>query len=176
MRGIRGFHQIGIAGRTEMLTPALKLAVMVAVFWLAVSNREFHRRLIGLPVGAARLRLAATDGDLGQLAAALQAGTGVDARDMGGRTPLYWAAAQNHLEAVKLLLRSGADVNAADAQGFTPLMGAANGGSVDIVRLLLDAGADPTLRNIHGCTARTCAELSGHPSIARMLAAEIDDD
>jgi hypothetical protein len=169
MCGKMPFHRICIAAQVRKLTPALKFALMLIVCWVVASSDELPRRLIGLPIGAARLRLAAGDGDLLQIAATLRGGTYVDARDMGGRTPLYWAAAQNHLEAARLLLRAGADVNAADDEGFTPLMAAATGGYADLVQCLLDAGADPSRKNHRGCTAAVCAQTSGHGDVSQFL-------
>jgi hypothetical protein len=175
MCGIRR-HRIAIAAVAQMLTPAAKLGLVVAIFWVVASNHELPRRLIGMPVGAAWLRLAATDGETTQLIAALQAGTPADAPDMGGRTPLHWAAAQNHRQAAQLLLAAGADFNAADSQGFTPLMAAASGGHAELVQLLLAAGADPNDRNGHGSTASTCATIAGHDTIAEMLIDLEDSD
>ena len=58
-----------------------------------------------------------------------------------GRTPLYWASSQGHLEVVRALLAAGADVNRSDNYGFTPLSVALAFNHTQIADLLRDAGA-----------------------------------
>jgi len=41
-------------------------------------------------------------------------GTDINKKDLGGRTPLHWAAKNNLKEIGKLLISKGADVNAKD--------------------------------------------------------------
>jgi cytochrome c len=89
---------------------------------------------------------AAKAGDLAQIAAALEAGAGVDEIEKGS-TPLLVAVRAGHLEAAKLLIESGADVDADP----TPLLGPAlvpalTKGRIDLTNLLLGAGANPNWR------------------------------
>ena len=50
-----------------------------------------------------------------------------------GRTPLYYAALRNHLEAVRLLLKNGADVELQDKGGDQPIFKAARDGKNEYV-------------------------------------------
>ncbi len=69
-------------------------------------------------------------------------GADVNAKDKGaGRTPLHYAAEQNHREMVELLLARGADVNARDhlahtAQYWATILYHRKEVSLDIVELL----------------------------------------
>ena len=77
----------------------------------------------------------------------------VNARAVGGTSPLHLASYAGRLAAVKALLRHGADPNAVDSLG-TPLKKALLQGSSDIAIVLLDGGADPNVRSPYdGSTA-----------------------
>ena len=64
-----------------------------------------------------------------------------------GCTPLWGAAAADHLDVVKLLLEQNADVDSKTSTGSTPLRVAAHEGHLDIVRCLVHRGADVNARN-----------------------------
>lgn len=55
------------------------------------------------------------------MAAALDGGADVNARDDQGATPLHFAADRGHADIAGVLIAAGADVNAADEDGATPL-------------------------------------------------------
>jgi ankyrin repeat protein len=59
----------------------------------------------------------------------LEKGAELDSKDIGGQTPLSWAA-------VKLLLENGAELESKDGQGQTPLSLAAKNGQKAVVKLL----------------------------------------
>lgn len=72
-----------------------------------------------------RLIEAAMDGDLVEIAAAVNDGATVAFQDPGGQTALFWAAMEGHSEALDWLLEQGAPVDATNEGGQTALMGAA---------------------------------------------------
>ena len=64
---------------------------------------------------------AAENGNIEAVKQHLAAGTDVNAKGGGGRTPLHDAAYGGHREIAELLIAEGADVNAKDDIGETPL-------------------------------------------------------
>ena len=76
-----------------------------------------------------------------------------------GCTPLWGAAAADHLAVVELLLEQNADVDSKTSTGSTPLRVAAHEGHLDIVRCLVHRGADVNARN-------NCNEESTHLAVA----------
>jgi ankyrin repeat protein len=81
----------------------------------------------------------------------------IDAMDMQGWTPLFWASEGRHFKddsVVRLLLERGADANVrADKDGFTPLHEASRYGALEVVRLLLEYGADVEAVDLYSKTA-----------------------
>lgn len=65
----------------------------------------------------------------------------VDKKNLGGWTPLMYAAYIGHDNVVNLLLESGVSVNASTAKGLTPLMLAASCGNESIAYFLLQVQA-----------------------------------
>ena len=89
-------------------------------------------------------------GDADGLALALRDGDPANEADEIGRTPLFIAARNNHLEVVRVLLASGADPNRAAHDGQTPLSTAclhtlSQECDVEIVRALVEHGAPMTV-------------------------------
>ena len=71
----------------------------------------------------------------------MQAGASVDATDVTGVTPLWFAAAEGALKVVRQLVQGGASVNAASKLGATPLLVAAKEGHGNVVTCKHDAVA-----------------------------------
>jgi hypothetical protein len=89
------------------------------------------------------LHLAARHGHLDVIAALLDAGVPVDARNGRGSTPLMLAARAPHLAAVRTLLDAGADPQVTCRVHAGVVVYAVTGGDRSIVELALEAGADP---------------------------------
>jgi ankyrin repeat protein len=97
----------------------------------------------------------------------------INARDLGGRTPLHRAAEKGQLVVATFLLENGADVNAPDNNGQTPLHLAAANGHKAMVELLLDHKADVQAMS-HDSEAPTAlhrATQQGFRSIVELLLA-----
>ena len=66
--------------------------------------------------------------------------------EMGGNTPLHFAAREGHMDAVRELIVAGADVNQTSvSDNMSPLTQAIINGHFDIAKFLLDHGADPDI-------------------------------
>ncbi|KAI9485347.1 MAG: DHHC palmitoyltransferase-domain-containing protein [Benjaminiella poitrasii] len=72
------------------------------------------------------------------------------ADNVGGHTPLMWAAYQGHAQSVDLLLRFGANVTATDHSQLTPLHWAAVRGNKMCIRKMLEYGADVDAKDQNG--------------------------
>lgn len=92
-------------------------------------------------------------GHTAAVAALLDTGLDVNAKDHNAWTPLLEAVFGGHTDTIRLLLDRGADVNATDQTGWTPLMEAASKGRTEIVKTLLAHGADVNARTIKSWTA-----------------------
>ena len=175
--------------------PALVLAALVAVSvplslaWNWQRQEFVWKRQAPTPVDC-ELFVAAEDGDLGRVRAALAAGARIDIAAKGGWEALMYAVNRGDPAIVQLLIKRGANPNrredmlgsrsvepcAADdsrgvvsTDGRTPLMTAAVWGYTEIVRVLLEAGADPLLHDAEGKTARDWAEWADKPETAALL-------
>ncbi len=70
----------------------------------------------------------------------------------GAKTPLLYAARENHRDIVAMLLDAGAPIEQADADGVTPLLMAALNGAFDSARLLIERGANVDAMDWYGQT------------------------
>jgi ankyrin repeat protein len=117
-----------------------------------------------------RLRVAAMNGDVSGIAAALLAGADLEALDGAYvMTPLQWAARYGHVAAIAALLAAGAQVDGVHRSGNMPLLNAASNGHAAAIDALLAAGADVNRANNCGHTALHCASDAGHVDAARVL-------
>ncbi len=93
----------------------------------------------------------------------------MDAKTIGGETPLDEAARSGHKDVAELLLANKANVNAKDENGDTPLLFAARNGHADVVELLLDNKADVNLKNKLGETPLHAAAGHGPKEVVALL-------
>ncbi len=92
-----------------------------------------------------KLFLAAIDGDVAGIDAAVREGGNVNVKDMTEETPLWHMAASNNRQVVEALIRHGADVNYRHGKrgNNSVLSIAISHGRTEIAGLLLDRGAKP---------------------------------
>ena len=98
---------------------------------------------------------ASAEGKIEVVKQHLAAGTDVNARYDGGRTPLHYATTK---EIAELLIAKGADVNAKDKDGGTPLHFAAIFGLKENAELLIGKGADVNAKG--GATGLTLLDAA----------------
>jgi uncharacterized protein len=145
-----------------------------------------------LITGETVLMTCARAGDAAGVRALLTRGASANAKEPAhGQTPLMWAAAQKHPEAVAALIEAGADVRARSRDypqtvtsevtqragreelnytvtrgGSTALLFAARSGDAESARLLLAAGADVNDAMPDGTSALVLAAHSGNGAVA----------
>jgi ankyrin repeat protein len=115
---------------------------------------------------------AVLKGDAAMVRMLADRGANVNARSLGGSTPLHDAALKGYAEIAARLIAHGANVNARDSYGATPLNDAAVGGNAAIVRMLLDHGADVNARETEsGATPLYDAASMGRDDVVSLLLA-----
>ena len=114
---------------------------------------------------------AAKARDWPRVAALIEAGADVDARQADGATAVHWAAYWDEPDALEGLIRAGADVNARNDYGAAPLWAACANRQRGMVDRLLAAGADPNLGLGSGETLLMRCAHTGDPRAVRALLA-----
>lgn len=89
--------------------------------------------------------------------------------DSNDKTPLHFAAMNNHIDTAEMLISKGANVNAKDFDGNTPLHLAASGGNPEMCKLLIEKGAEVNAKNTEGRTPLDLAAAGGHRQTAELL-------
>jgi len=115
------------------------------------------------------LHLAAEFGQNAAAAMLIGKGADVNAADVSGRMPIYFAAQSGHVDVIKTLQVAGADIDQADSTGISPLGRAAAKGRVGAVVLLKELGADINKAGSDGRTPLSYAVEQGHMEMARTL-------
>ncbi|KAI4882549.1 hypothetical protein NFI96_034482 [Prochilodus magdalenae] len=92
-------------------------------------------------------------------------------RDMGGCTPLHWAADGGHLPVIEFMIQDGCELDARDTVShWTPLMRvSALSGNAAVASLLIRAGADVNVRDKDGKTPLMVAVLNNHKELVELL-------
>ena len=106
------------------------------------------------------------------MAVLLASGAEVNARGLGGRTPLHVAAAAlfDNTVTATALMDAGADIDARDDSGATPLYWASGwSGHPSMVRLLIAAGADVNAPADNGETPLHRAVREQNPAVSALL-------
>ena len=117
---------------------------------------------------------AAKKGDAEKVQELLDAGADVNHTKEGvkikGRTALYWAAREGHLEIVKALIDvSGVEVDKEESTyGFTPLIFAALRGHLNIVKALVKTNANVNKASNFGTPLKVATGWN-HKSVAEYL-------
>jgi ankyrin repeat protein len=108
---------------------------------------------------------------LSEVTQALSQGGSVDARDDGGRTPLFYAAKGGDSSIVDELMRRGANPNAQDNNSETPLHFAACEYRLEAAQRLIESGANPNAQDNHGNTPlwRAVFESRGRGDMIKLL-------
>ena len=93
----------------------------------------------------------------------------IRARDIGGETPLHYAAAEGALNAISALIAKGADVNDRDGKGNAPAHAAAATTNFEAVKKLAKHGADMSAMNNNGETPLHLAVSAETAAIVKMI-------
>lgn len=91
----------------------------------------------------------------------------VNATDRFGRSLLWYACTNGHLEAVRLLVDRGANVHVCDLIGWQPLHLACHHGHPEIAKLLLDYGSEHDVKTYAGQTPRWLAHSNAKPGCGK---------
>ena len=132
---------------------------------VAIMSLSVLWAVVPLLAGCSTILKSADQGNLAKVDGHLQKGTGVDARDEYGRTPLMWGA--EDLDVVRYLVEKGADVNARNSAGETPLMRAVR--NLDVVKYLAEQGADVNAKDGKGESVLLKASVSGRVRTVQYL-------
>ncbi|XP_020779946.1 ankyrin repeat and SAM domain-containing protein 3 [Boleophthalmus pectinirostris] len=93
----------------------------------------------------------------------------LDRKNVGGWTPLMYAAYIGHDNIANLLLEAGVNVNATTTKGLSPLMLAASCGNESIAYFLLQQGAELEMKDFRGWTALFHCTSTGHQQMVKFL-------
>ena len=151
-----GLHQIE---DDEVLDPApLKIQLVVLEFWPPDDEEILNF------ISASR------ENNLVALEQLLQRPRNPNEANNDGKTPLFYAAEQRHIQLVELLLEAGAKTDEPEfARGWTPLLTAAQNSRLDIVQFLVEVGAAKNHTDNDGATPLLLAAWNGHLDIVRFL-------
>ncbi len=113
---------------------------------------------------------AAKNGDWQKLATLIKKNPDlVFNKDNDGETPLNWAAANGHLDAVGVLLAYTSDVNSTNIDGQTPLFAAANYDQTNEVPLLLANKSKINAKDKYGATPLHWAAQQNYTDMVKLL-------
>jgi ankyrin repeat protein len=127
--------------------------------------------VLTMPALAADVHEAAKTGDLQKVQELIKADPdAVNLKDNSGRTPLHWAARNDHLSVVRFLVENGADVNAEDNRGIIPLYYSVwLGENYEIAECLVNSGADVNFKRDNDTSLLYLVSRDGREKIAELL-------
>lgn len=120
-----------------------------------------------------RLKAAAEQGSIGEMASLRSQGADIDAFE-SDYSILVWAAVKGRLDSIRWLVEQGAKVDRTK-NGWTPLMSAVSGGHAEMVQYLLDRGASPLATDSNGKSVIQHARDKGNDIILRLLTVTPDE-
>eukprot|EP01032_Pedospumella_encystans_P010987 gene10987-12816_t len=130
------------------------------------------RHRVGLVIAEACAVHAIESSDVPALLTSIENGAYVNIHNAAGWTPLIFATAMGHEEAVQFLLRHGAEVDRQENDGWTALHFAASTGNTRLITLLMQAGASAGIRagvQGEGLTAKELAKQEGFLEAAELI-------
>ncbi|KAJ3538230.1 hypothetical protein NM208_g6000 [Fusarium decemcellulare] len=155
------------SGRTPLQWAAYK-GHLAIVKQLAQQGNSNQRDQSGKSV----LHLAVIGGQIQIVQLLVDLGAKREVKDRGEMTPLHWASAYGHLDAVKFLI-SDANKDEHEMRKWTALHLAAWNGHADIVRfLVLEVRADIEKQDARGRRPLHLAAEAGHLDVVKCLVAE----
>lgn len=117
---------------------------------------------------------AAEQGDQARVAALLDQGVDINARDKGKRTPILVAAQNKHYDLVRFFAKRGADIDAQDNKSFNPFIHGCINNDPELVKIMVGLGTDLTRLTRFGGNGLTPAAEKGHEEIVMFLLENTD--
>jgi len=152
--------------RRNMLRSTIALATLLTTFAANAQSPPTDADIAAF----SKLHIAAHEGDVGAIAAALIAGADVDALDNKARTPAHVAAFASQDAALTALAEAGADLNALEYQIYDVVTIAAVANDPALVELAIELGNRPDLTTSrYDGTALIAAAHLGHHEVVRVL-------
>ena len=138
--------------------PPLKIQLVVLEFW--PPDDEETQKIVSV----------SRDNNLVALEQLLQQPRNPNEANNDGKTPLFHAAEQGHVQVMELLLEAGAKTDEPEvARGQTPMFTAAQKGHLAAVRFLAEVGATKDRADRNGATPLSIAAKTGYLDIVRFL-------
>ena len=137
---------------------------------LHIASHEGHASLVLAMLGMSVPPPEAVDGEASSMDQSGDAIVDINMQDeCCGRTALYLACAEGHLQVARYLIDAGCDTSVSDVNECTALHVACIRGHSAVVRLLLHRGAEPSTRNVWGETCEDIAKAADNKIMLHLL-------